>query len=195
MSAVQSRSSVLQACLAKAQGLAGLVEYADDSIVSKTILDKPAGTITLFAFDKGQKLSEHTAPYDAVVQVIDGKACLIIGGERKEVSAGQIVIMPGNVPHAVIANERFKMLLIMIRAAESETDSSRRRAEPEPDQRFWKPQDIFEVDCPACGAAVEFFKDEPAVKCHVCGCPVRKPKIDAGCLRWCRYAGECCSAI
>lgn len=110
------KSSVLEACVAKPQGLDDLIEYAADSIVSKTILDKPVGTITLFAFDEGQKLSEHTAPYDAVVQVIDGQGTLTIGGEQVTVAAGEIVIMPGNVPHAVTAEERFKMLLTMIRA-------------------------------------------------------------------------------
>jgi len=93
-----------------------LIEYAEDSIVSKTILDKPVGTITLFAFDAGQQLSEHTAPYDAVVQVIDGRGRLTIGGQAVTVETGQIVIMPGNVPHSVAAEERFKMLLTMIRA-------------------------------------------------------------------------------
>jgi quercetin dioxygenase-like cupin family protein len=116
MTQKKDKSSVLQACVSQGQNLAGLIEYAADSIVSKTILDKPAGTITLFAFDKGQKLSEHTAPYDAVVQVLDGQACLTIGGQQREVSSGQIIIMPGNVPHAVAADEKFKMLLIMIRA-------------------------------------------------------------------------------
>jgi len=103
-------------CIGKAQKLAELVEYADDSIVSKTILDKTAGTITLFAFDKGQKLSEHKAPYDAVVQIIDGTGKLTIGGKDINVSAGQIIIMPADIPHAVTAEEKFKMLLIMIRA-------------------------------------------------------------------------------
>jgi quercetin dioxygenase-like cupin family protein len=112
----RAKSSVLEACVAKPQGLDGLIEYAADSIVSKTILDKPVGTITLFAFDEGQQLSEHTAPYDAVVQVIDGRGTLTIGGEQVTVAAGEIVIMPGNVPHAVAAEERFKMLLTMIRA-------------------------------------------------------------------------------
>jgi len=112
----KENASVLQACLGKGQRLAELVEYSKDSIVSKTILDKPAGTITLFAFDKGQKLSEHTTPYDAVVQIFDGQARLTIGGQDVEVSAGQIIIMPGNVPHAVAAEEKFKMLLTMIRA-------------------------------------------------------------------------------
>ncbi len=116
MSNEKPKATVLQACLGKGQRLADMVEYADSSIVSKTILDKPAGTITLFAFDSGQKLSEHTAPFDAVVQSIDGAAQLTIGGEDVNVSAGQIIIMPGNVPHAVAAEEKFKMLLTMIRA-------------------------------------------------------------------------------
>jgi len=101
--------------MAKSRKLAAMVDYAADSIVSKTILDKPAGTITLFAFDKGQKLSEHTAPYDAVVQIVDGMAGLTIGGKDMKVSAGEIIIMPANVPHAVNAKEKFKMLLTMIR--------------------------------------------------------------------------------
>lgn len=116
MTDIKNKSTVLQACVSQGQNLADLIEYAADSVVSKTILDKPAGTITLFAFDKGQKLSEHTAPYDAVVQVLDGNARLTIGGQQKEVSSGEIIIMPGNVPHAVAADEKFKMLLIMIRA-------------------------------------------------------------------------------
>jgi quercetin dioxygenase-like cupin family protein len=108
--------SVLETCLGTPERLDLLVGYAADSVVSKTIIDKPVGTITLFAFDRGQKLSEHTAPYDAVVQVIDGKGLLTIGGEQKAVSAGEIIIMPAHVPHSVTAVERFKMLLTMIRA-------------------------------------------------------------------------------
>ncbi|MBL7186040.1 MAG: cupin domain-containing protein [Phycisphaerae bacterium] len=111
----EKKATVLPACLGQGQQLAELVEYSADSIVSKTILDKPVGTITLFAFDEGQKLSEHTAPYDAVVQVLDGKARLTIGGQEQQVSEGQIIIMPANVPHAVNAEGRFKMLLTMIR--------------------------------------------------------------------------------
>lgn len=106
---------LLDACVGKAESLAALAGYAEDSIVSKTILDKHTGTLTLFAFDKGQKLSEHTSPYDAVVQVVDGRAHLVVGGQRNEVAAGELMIMPANVPHSVIATERFKMLLIMIR--------------------------------------------------------------------------------
>jgi len=108
--------SVLDTCMGRSQKLVSLVNYAVDSIVSKTILDKPAGTITLFAFDRGQKLSEHTAPYDAVIQVVDGAARLTIGGKDMKVSVGDIIIMPANVPHAAIAEEKFKMLLTMIRA-------------------------------------------------------------------------------
>jgi quercetin dioxygenase-like cupin family protein len=116
MAQKQTAAAVLEACVARPQNLDGLIGYAADSIVSKTVVDKPAGTITLFAFDAGQKLSEHTVPYDAVVQVLDGRATLTIGGKEVTAAAGEIVIMPGNVPHAVTAGERFKMLLIMIRA-------------------------------------------------------------------------------
>lgn len=116
MSEATKRANVLEACLGQAERLESLVSYADDSIVSKTILDKQAGTLTLFAFDQGQKLSEHTAPYDAVVQVVDGRARLTIGGQDQDVEAGELIVMPANVPHAVTAVERFKMLLIMIRA-------------------------------------------------------------------------------
>ncbi|MHC4574565.1 MAG: cupin domain-containing protein, partial [Planctomycetota bacterium] len=80
MNSERARKSVLQACLGQGHKLADLVEYAEDSVVSKTILDKPVGTITLFAFDKGQRLSEHQTPYDAIVQIIDGRARLTIGG-------------------------------------------------------------------------------------------------------------------
>ena len=95
--------------------LATGVDYATGAVVSKTILDKKAGTLTLFAFDKGQGLSEHTAPFDATVQIVDGLAELTVGGIPHVVKAGQLFIMPANVPHSVRAVERFKMLLIMIR--------------------------------------------------------------------------------
>lgn len=116
MGSDETKGSLLESCVGQSRKLAELVSYASDSIVSKTIIDKPVGTLTLFAFDKGQKLSEHTAPYDAVVQVLDGCAGLTIGGEDMEVAAGEIIIMPGNVPHSVEAKEKFKMLLTMIRA-------------------------------------------------------------------------------
>jgi quercetin dioxygenase-like cupin family protein len=116
MNEKKRNSTVLENCLAKPAILAQLIDYADDSVVSKTIIDKPIGTLTLFAFDEGQGLSEHTAPYDAVVQVLDGRALLTIGGKQITVSAGQLIIMPANVPHAVTADGKFKMLLTMIRA-------------------------------------------------------------------------------
>ena len=97
--------------------LATHIDYQDGAVVSKTILQKPTGTVTLFAFDAGQKLSEHSAPYDAVVQVIDGSGEFVIGGKSVTVCAGQLVIMPGNVPHSVNAHAKFKMLLTMIRSA------------------------------------------------------------------------------
>jgi quercetin dioxygenase-like cupin family protein len=116
MAGEKKNAVVLNSCLGEPQRLNDLIEYSDDSIVSKTILDKPAGTVTLFAFDKGQKLSEHTTPYDAIAQIIDGRAVITIAGREKEVSGGRIIIMPGNVPHSVAAEDRFKMLLIMIKA-------------------------------------------------------------------------------
>lgn len=99
----------------KAIELAAAVDYAVGSVVSKTILDKKTGTLTLFAFDRGQGLSEHTSPYDATVQVVDGTAELTVGGVPHLVKAGQVFIMPAAVPHSLKAVERFKMLLIMIR--------------------------------------------------------------------------------
>lgn len=95
--------------------VANHVSYADGSVVSKELVKKKVGTLTLFAFDKGQGLSEHTAPYDAVVHVLDGTATLVIDGSPVEAKAGELVIMPANIPHSVEANERFKMMLIMIR--------------------------------------------------------------------------------
>jgi len=101
---------------AKAVDLATLVDYAPSSIVSRTLAENKAGSLTLFAFDAGQGLSEHSAPYDAIVQVVDGKAELVIGGKTVHAAAGQLVVMPANVPHAVKAPGRFKMLLTMLRA-------------------------------------------------------------------------------
>jgi quercetin dioxygenase-like cupin family protein len=99
----------------KAVDLAGAINYSDGSIVSKTLIDKKAGTLTLFAFGEGQGLSEHTAPFDATVLILDGEAKLTIGGNDVSAKTGQMVIMPAEVPHAVRAVTRFKMLLIMIR--------------------------------------------------------------------------------
>lgn len=96
--------------------LAGLVQYQPGAVVSRTLIDKQIGTLTLFAFDAGQGLSEHTAPFDAVVQIVDGAADITIGGEVHRVATGQMIIMPANVPHALRAAGPFKMLLVMIRA-------------------------------------------------------------------------------
>jgi quercetin dioxygenase-like cupin family protein len=96
--------------------LAGLVNYEEGSVVSRTIIDKKAGTVTLFAFDKGQGLSEHTAPFDALVCLIDGQAEVIISGKSLEVKQGEMVIMPANHPHALRATQQFKMMLVMIKS-------------------------------------------------------------------------------
>jgi quercetin dioxygenase-like cupin family protein len=95
--------------------LTAMVTYQDGAVVSRTLVDKPAGTITLFAFAKGQGLSEHTAPFDAFVNIIDGEAEIIIAGKSQTVKTGEMVIMPANKPHALKANTPFKMMLVMIR--------------------------------------------------------------------------------
>jgi quercetin dioxygenase-like cupin family protein len=92
------------------------IEYSDGGIVSKTVLKKETGNISLFSFDKGEALSEHTAPFDAVLQVVDGKGEIIIGGKSNILEAGQTIIMPANITHAVKAMEKFKMVLTMIRS-------------------------------------------------------------------------------
>ena len=91
------------------------INYSDGAVVSKTIIDKKTGTITVFAFDKGQGLSEHTAPFDAFVNVVDGEANVIIGGKENIVKVGEYIVMPANIPHAIKADAKFKMLLIMIK--------------------------------------------------------------------------------
>lgn len=96
--------------------LAELVDYQTGAVVSRTIVDKKAGTVTLFAFDGGQRLSEHTAPFDAVVNVIDGEAEITISGEAMTLLAGDMVIMPAGAPHSVAAVRPFKMMLTMIRS-------------------------------------------------------------------------------
>lgn len=102
--------------LGQALELKNLVAYQEGSVVSKTLIDRGIGTITLFSFDRGQGLSEHTAPFDAFVQVVDGAAEITISGEAQTVRAGEIIIMPADKPHSLKAVERFKMLLVMIRA-------------------------------------------------------------------------------
>jgi quercetin dioxygenase-like cupin family protein len=92
------------------------VEYASGGILSKTVLKKETGNISLFSFAKGEALSEHTAPFDAMIQVVDGKGEVIIGGKSFLLEAGQTIIMPASIPHAVKAVEKFKMVLTMIKS-------------------------------------------------------------------------------
>lgn len=94
-----------------------LVAYQPGAVVSRTLIKKNAGTVTLFAFDVGQGLSEHTAPFDAIAEILDGEAELTIGGKKVVARAGQAVLMPANLPHALSATTRFKMLLVMVRDA------------------------------------------------------------------------------
>lgn len=96
--------------------LNGLVDYQDGSVVSKEIIKKEKGSVTLFAFDKGQGLSEHTAPFDALVYIFDGKAEISIAGKQYFLKAGETIIMPANKPHSLKAIDRFKMFLVMIKA-------------------------------------------------------------------------------
>jgi quercetin dioxygenase-like cupin family protein len=102
--------------LGKVMDLSGMVEYHTGSVVSRTIIDKPSGTLTLFAFDKGQGLSEHTAPFDAMVYILDGEAEVTISGKPLHLKQGEMVIMPANQPHALRATARFKMMLAMIKS-------------------------------------------------------------------------------
>ncbi len=91
------------------------IEYADKAVVSKTILKKSTGNITIFAFDKGEGLAEHNTPHEAMVQILDGVAEITIGGNINNLQKGQCIILPANLPHSVKANEKFKMMLTMIK--------------------------------------------------------------------------------
>jgi len=100
----------------KASNLENLIDYQKASVVSRTIIEKKTGTVTLFAFDEKQGLSEHTTPYDAMVQVLDGEVKITISGKPVDLKKGEITIMPANQPHALAAKTRFKMLLTMIKS-------------------------------------------------------------------------------
>jgi quercetin dioxygenase-like cupin family protein len=100
---------------AKKQGLVDLVSYGSGSVVSRTIIDRGAGTVTLFAFDEGEGLSEHTAAYDALLYILEGEASVTISGVRNDLKAGEAIVLPAGKPHSVRATARFKMLLTMIR--------------------------------------------------------------------------------
>lgn len=95
--------------------VSGLLDYQEGSVVSRTLVKKKTGTLTLFAFDEGEGLSEHSTPHDAVVNVLDGTVRITIGGDPYDVSAGEALLLPANIPHALKAVSRFKMLLVMIR--------------------------------------------------------------------------------
>jgi quercetin dioxygenase-like cupin family protein len=110
------RGSSGEIAKAKTLRLAGLADYQAGAVVSRTLIDKKIGTVTVFAFDEGQGLSEHTAPFDALVQIVEGEASITISGAALVASAGEIVIMPAGEPHSLRAVKRFKMLLTMIRA-------------------------------------------------------------------------------
>ena len=101
--------------LAKAAEIAALVDYQSGAVVSRTVIEQNTGTVTLFAFDQGQGLSEHSAPFDAMVHIIEGEAVVVIDGHRISLKKGEATIMPANRPHALEASTRFKMMLVMIR--------------------------------------------------------------------------------
>ena len=105
--------------IAKVFDLCEMINYQEGSVVSRTLIGKKAGTVTLFAFDKGQSLSEHTAPYDAMVQILQGEAEITIAGKVFALKEGEMIIMPANKPHALRAVQKYKMLLTMIK---SQTD-------------------------------------------------------------------------
>ena len=100
----------------KVQKISELVNYQDGTIVSKILISKDKGTVTIFAFDKDQALSEHTAPFDALLQVLDGEVEVLLSGKKHHLTSGEMIIMPANDPHAVKAVEKFKMMLIMIKS-------------------------------------------------------------------------------
>ncbi|MBI5247395.1 MAG: cupin domain-containing protein [Elusimicrobia bacterium] len=97
----------------------GLAAYSAGAVVSRTLIKRDTGSVTVFAFDKGEGLSEHTAPFDALVHVLDGEAEITVGGVVHQVRAGQMIVMPGGTPHALKATERFKMTLFLARVADS----------------------------------------------------------------------------
>ena len=113
--AVKDESSSGKGLAVQVVRAADLLDYQEGAVVSRTVVDKKSGTVTLFAFDEGQGLSEHTAPSDALVYIVDGAAEVTVSGEPLHVKAGEMVVMPANEPHALKAIEPFKMLLVMIR--------------------------------------------------------------------------------
>ncbi|MFA5700519.1 MAG: cupin domain-containing protein [Desulfuromonas sp.] len=112
MSEIESKLTVDGA---KAYNLAQMTEYQEGAVVSRTLLKNASGTLTVFSFDAGQSLSEHTVPFNAFIQVLDGEGEITVAGKMSVVKPGEIILMPGGLPHSVHAPQRFKMLLIMFR--------------------------------------------------------------------------------
>lgn len=99
----------------KKEKLIDMIQVQDNSIVSRQIIKKPNGNVTLFAFDKGESLTEHTSPYEALVQILQGKVVVTIGGQLQEVGEGEIILLPPNIPHGLSAKEKTKMILTMVK--------------------------------------------------------------------------------
>jgi quercetin dioxygenase-like cupin family protein len=112
----QKERDVLGAELSQPGKLADLIDYQKGSVVSRTIIDKKVGTVTLFAFDKGEGLSEHTSPYEALIYIVDGEAEVKVAGKSSVLKAGDMIMLPANKPHALRGGQRFKMFLVMIRS-------------------------------------------------------------------------------
>lgn len=106
----------MEELISKVLKVEDLIDYQEGSVVSREIIRKDTGTVTIFAFDKGEGLSEHTAPFDAMVQIVDGKAEITISGNKNVLEKGDMIIMPANEPHALTALEKYKMILTMIRS-------------------------------------------------------------------------------
>jgi quercetin dioxygenase-like cupin family protein len=113
---MSDQEPIISSLLGKALDVAGLVDYQEGAVVSKIVLKKEIGNVTLFAFDQGQGLSEHTAPFEALVFVVDGEADVTIANTKNKVKNGEMIIMPANKSHALHAAERFKMMLVMMKS-------------------------------------------------------------------------------
>ena len=116
MDANKAKTEPVSVLMSKAIDMARLVNYQAGAVVSKTVIAKKTGTVTVFAFDKGQGLSTHSAPFDALVQILDGEANITIAGKALKVGEGEMVIMPANKPHALKAVKPFKMMLVMVKS-------------------------------------------------------------------------------
>ena len=116
MTKAEEQNKVDEKLLSHVANLAHLVDYQEVSVVSRTIVEKTTGTVTIFAFDKGQSLSEHTAPFDALVYIVEGEAGITISGESFYLKGGDTIIMPANEPHSLEALNKFKMMLVMIKS-------------------------------------------------------------------------------